>query len=419
MKPGIYRKEALEALQNPEEVLEVIIVNSPKSWAYLAVIYLFVLSILLWSIFGSVTREVKGEGILLPQNGKIIELKSVKQSILKSLPVKAGEYVNKGDTIAELALPVFERKISQQAQLINQLKEEKMQLQPFFDRHNASLDKQLEEEKKRIASLIKNKEKKKEYLTQQIVKYELLLKKGYITEQQFEKIKDELNQTSQELIKAKNERESLNINFVKDYKDIQERFSELSLRITEAQNRLEELNIEYSISSKIIAPVSGTILELRSSEGDYVEEFSQIASMVRGDNVNSLEAIVYIQSDIGKKVQVGQEARISPSTVLREEYGQLKASVKSVSEYPVSEAAIKTVLGNDVLVKEFSSKGAPIAVVLSLLFDPKAISGYKWTTTDGPPYKINQGTRITCFIWTEELRPINLVIPYLKKLLSW
>ena len=45
-------------------------------------------------------------------------------------------------------------------------------------------------------------------------------------------------------------------------------------------------------------------------------------------------------------------------------------------------------------------------------------SGFAWWSGTGPPYKITTGSIVTVDIVVEQVRPISLVIPALRKLLS-
>ncbi|MFP4017473.1 MAG: hypothetical protein ACLFUI_10625, partial [Halanaerobiales bacterium] len=56
-------------------------------------------------------------------------------------------------------------------------------------------------------------------------------------------------------------------------------------------------------------------------------------------------------------------------------------------------------------------QGAPIEVRVELTMDDDYFSGYRWTSPEGPPVKVNSGTLVTSLITTGEQRPIELVIP--------
>jgi HlyD family secretion protein len=46
--------------------------------------------------------------------------------------------------------------------------------------------------------------------------------------------------------------------------------------------------------------------------------------------------------------------------------------------------------------------------------DPKTPSGFRWSSSQGPPVEIFSGTLVSASIVTEEKRPISYVLPILR-----
>jgi HlyD family secretion protein len=89
--------------------------------------------------------------------------------------------------------------------------------------------------------------------------------------------------------------------------------------------------------------------------------------------------------------------------------------VSSVSEFPVTPQGMTAVLHNDQLVKVFSHDGAPYAVAVSLNQDASTASGYRWAVGKGPQVHLTSGTLAQAEITTRSRRPIDLVVPLLRK----
>src|SRR6185295_11086694 len=89
---------------------------------------------------------------------------------------------------------------------------------------------------------------------------------------------------------------------------------------------------------------------------------------------SKLEALIYIPAERGKNVKLGMPVRIEPSTVKREEFGTMVATV-------------------------------------SLEQDPENVSGYRWAVGKGPPVRLTSGTLTRAEITTRRQRPIDLVVP--------
>ena len=65
--------------------------------------------------------------------------------------------------------------------------------------------------------------------------------------------------------------------------------------------------------------------------------------------------------------------------------------VQSISHYPATPEAMLNILRNEGLVKEFSQWGPSIAINAVLFADPETPSGFKWTSREGPPFKMDLG----------------------------
>jgi HlyD family secretion protein len=66
-------------------------------------------------------------------------------------------------------------------------------------------------------------------------------------------------------------------------------------------------------------------------------------------------------------------------------------------------------------VSELSGQDAPYEVHADLIVDPMTTSHYKWTSANGPPLRIQSGTLATANITVATHRPIEMVLPLLRK----
>jgi HlyD family secretion protein len=74
------------------------------------------------------------------------------------------------------------------------------------------------------------------------------------------------------------------------------------------------------------------------------------------------------------------------------------------------------VLHNDTLVNHFSKDGAPYAATVRLLPDSSTVSGYHWAVGKGPAVRLTSGTLTRAEITTRVRRPVELVLPALRRL---
>jgi HlyD family secretion protein len=104
--------------------------------------------------------------------------------------------------------------------------------------------------------------------------------------------------------------------------------------------------------------------------------------------------------------------------VKKEEFGTVLGTVQSVSDLPVSNAAIKAMLHNDGLVQQFTREGSPILVRAHLMKDPSTPSRLAWTSGRGPDFDIEPGTLVSATITVREQAPVTLILPFLKSILG-
>ena len=92
----------------------------------------------------------------------------------------------------------------------------------------------------------------------------------------------------------------------------------------------------------------------------------------------------------------------------------MRGTIKSVGDYPVTPQAVQTRVANQSLAQELLGDSAKIEVGAQLVSDKTTASGYKWSSSSGPPFKIDGGTRITVSVIYERRAPISLVLPIIR-----
>jgi HlyD family secretion protein len=110
------------------------------------------------------------------------------------------------------------------------------------------------------------------------------------------------------------------------------------------------------------------------------------------------------------------QVRVEPGTVKREEFGTMLGTVLTISDFPITPQGMAAVLHNESLVTRFSHDGAPYAATIRLEQDPSTASGYRWAVGKGPPLRLTSGTLTRAEITTRMQRPLDLVVPLVKRL---
>jgi len=165
-----------------------------------------------------------------------------------------------------------------------------------------------------------------------------------------------------------------------------------------------------------VSPHDGRVLELMVDRGDVVSPGSSILSLEIVSE--ELMAVLFVQAASGKKVKPGMRARISPSTVKREEHGYMLGEVTWVAEFPSTSRGMERLLANEDLVSRLLEEGPPIRIDVKLIRDPGNPSGYAWSSITGPEIEISSGTMAEGSVIIREDRPISLLMPRVRKALG-
>jgi HlyD family secretion protein len=176
---------------------------------------------------------------------------------------------------------------------------------------------------------------------------------------------------------------------------------------------MEQLAATLNRNSMLLSPADGRVIEVKGSPGAVLAAGSPVVAVET--EAESLSAIVYVPSALGKNIEPGMEVRITPGTIRREEFGSMIGTVRTISEFPMSPEGMAAILHNEALVKRFSRDGAPYAVVVQLAKDPMTYSGYSWSSGDGPRLRLTTGTLLRAEVTTRKQPPIDLVMPVMRR----
>lgn len=188
----------------------------------------------------------------------------------------------------------------------------------------------------------------------------------------------------------------------------------ISAALMTARARLAELSAQLAMVGSVVSTHDGVVVELLASEGDVVTANQPVLSLEQ--TTRSLEALIYLppQSQ-AERIRPGMTVQLSPSTAPKERYGYLMGKVISVSKYPSTEQGMLNILNNPGLVRQLSSQGAPIAVVVALIDDKDTQSGYRWSSSAASGLSLSSGTLAAASFTIDVRSPISLMIPMLRQ----
>jgi biotin carboxyl carrier protein len=108
---GIFRAEALHAVESADATDAMSTVVRPAAWMVLGAVALVVASAVVWAFTGRINSVVSAEGILL-RGGEVLAIDSPVSGTVRSVSLKVGDTVEVGDEVASIgtsaaAVPVL------------------------------------------------------------------------------------------------------------------------------------------------------------------------------------------------------------------------------------------------------------------------------------------------------------------------
>jgi HlyD family secretion protein len=408
-----FRAVALQRAQSPEQLDHLVRITRPFDWMLILAICIALVAAVTWGVVGRVPTRAEGQGILISGGGRVVEAASTAAGRLATISVSVGDRVAQGQPIAEIvqtdiqqrhaaAVEVFREKERQHADLIEKTKRELAIKGQNLGKLEAAFNQVIKATTQRI-----------EYLTNDVKTLEELMTKGLTTRRTLEERRRDLTDAQQrkedtfnEILKLRTQQSDL-----ETQRERETQTSEFGLN--DARRQMESAASLLTLNTQIISPVEGRVLEIKVSAGAVLAVGAPVVAIE--SEGQKLEALIYIPAERGKNVKVGMPVRIEPSTVKREEFGTMVGTVVTISDFPMTPQGMAAVLHNDNLVTRFSKEGAAYAATVSLEPDPATVSGYRWAVGQGPPVRLTSGTLTRAEITTRRQRPLDLVVPLLKK----
>ncbi len=438
----IFRKVALDRLSSPEELDQRLTVVSPIGWMALVAVGLLILTGLVWGIFGRISDKAVGSGIII-SGGGITGVVHHAAGQVTDVSVRDGDRVAKGQVIArieQIGLVAEINKSKENLAAAKTIDPDKLELSG--DKLNFNVYGQLSEIYKDYLTAQANVNTQKKYYESEKANaenelalaktqydaglrkynnYKILYEQGAVSQ-------DELLEVEQEYMTRIYNTKKYNLNELPlaQLKEAETAFAAqkqrlkdtITVYITDLEKNIQKMQRDLLNNNDVIAGAAGRVLEMQIKKGDMLQAGSVVCTIAEeNEQTDSLEAILYVPVEQGKRIIPGMEVNISPSTVKKEEEGFMLGNVVAVSEYPASSQRIALTLGNPDLVQQLSGNSASLEVRVKMIMDSATVSGYKWSTPEGPAIVIDDGTFCIGEVKVAQKRPISMVIPFIKKLL--
>jgi HlyD family secretion protein len=373
---------------------------------------------LVWAVFGSVPVRTAGLGVLLADRTGNFAVSAVTQGLVLDMFVKPGDHVLAGADIASVEQRLLTAELVHTIEEVERLQANLAKLKAA----NALQLRQNEETTLRQLAAIDGQMAanavRRDRLRQLVDGYEMLRSKGMMSQAEVLARQEQYDQTVLDLANANAKKAETEATLQKRRDDLADLERQKDVEIDTKKGDLEELRVKMTVGSIVKSPIDGVVQEVRVGRGDVANAGDVLATIGPEGRGTATEMVVLLSGERRKRVMVGMDARIVPDGTKKEEYGSMRGKVVSVSETEVSYDHVEQIMQNAQLTKRLIGDNSALLARIDLVASNKTPSGFAWWSGTGPPYKITPGTVANVDIIIEEVRPISLVLPALRKLLS-
>jgi HlyD family secretion protein len=412
---SVFRKVSLDRLASPEQLDQLLPVTDGRGWVVLAAIGTVLAAAVVWGVLGRIPQNVSGTGILV-KSGGVLEVIPVSSGQVTDVAVSVGEMVKEGQVVARMAQPEVAARLQTAKATLADLRTRHEQLVAFGTKELALQSEQLAKQRAAVKQTIASAQKLSRWTSEKIGIQNRLVRRGLLLKQTLLETRQRKQAALERIGEGQSQLAQIEVKELELRNRQAEEVAASKVRIEEAERTEADIGRELQARTQIVTPYTGRILEILTEQGMMVAAGEAILRLdLSGRSVRDLEAVIYVPSFYGKQIQVGMPVLIAPSTVKQEEFGMMLAKVTSVSDFPSTGRGMQRVLKNEKLVSALSGSDAPYEIHADLVADPATVSQYRWSSSKGPPQRIQSGTLALANIAVAYRRPIQLVIPLFRE----
>jgi len=375
---SLLRKSSIEKLSSPEQLDMMMRVTSPMGWIALTAVAVLIVAVVIWSTIFDLSVKVDGRGYMV-RGESVREIQALSPGAVLAIEVRTGQVIEPGTVVARLSLPDLENRLATARLLL------------------ADMESQTQSASATIGSIQANMQAQLGRLQAERRKKEELVRKGLLTSQALASLDQQITNIQSSLLQSQIGR------------------GDRGFSVEGKRLEVKELEAKLANDSAVRSSFAGRVVAIRAGVGQQIGPGDPIVNLEA--EKEPLRIVGFIPIASGKKIQPDQEVRIAPTFVKTEDYGFMLGKVVSVSTLPATPEEIRRVVANDTLARQFIDLN-PFEVVIAPVPAPDTPSGFKWTSSGGPPLEIGSGTDCTVQVVVEKRKPISYVIPTIKQTLG-
>ena len=374
--------------------------------------------VLIWGCFGTLRSEVSGVGMII-RGRHLFVVNSKQQGVIKSHSVRLNDQVKAGTLLMSLDT-------SQQQIQIRSTREQLKASEPLsglsveagrkLEVTNLRLLQQAERAYSSQAPALKRRIAQQEKAYQGV---QSLYKSGIASAGDVASTFDELTNLRSELLQLSQGVE----NSRAAYHQVRQQNAGNAINLVQQNagliSGLQGLNETVNQAQFIRAPISGTVVGFEVTTGDFANPGDPLMTIMPSEG--PLRAILLVGSNQFQRINVGDEVLLSPTATPSVRFGYIRGRVALLAKAPASQGELMKAFGSTVTVQNllgsFNADGAvnlPFMVAVEVEQDSKGQP--IWTLGKQPPWGLTPGSTATARIVSDEVRPISLILPFLRGL---
>ncbi|CAN5779501.1 hypothetical protein BH11PSE3_BH11PSE3_10130 [soil metagenome] len=404
-------------LNSSEQLNDRISVIPPAMRMFAASTTIVIAAALVWAVFGSVPTRVFGTGVVLADMEGNYAVAAVSTGPVLEVLVRPGDNVKAGAAIVTIEQKLLSVRIENAESELKHLQDNLTILKAAHVKQIEHTDETTKRQVTAIDEQVSKYGVLRDRLQELVTGYRKLRDKGMISENQLIAKQEQFDQMDLSLADAAAKKILVQLVAETRRDDLAEMRRVKQVEIDLKSAEVDRLKAERAVGASIVAPISGTIRELRVGRGEVAAAGSVVATMGE-DRDGHFQVVTLLKGDARKRVTVGMEAQVVPDSVKRAEYGSMKGRVLRVSAQDISDEDLDRILHNRQLTKSLFGGQQALLAHIELTATKDNPSGFEWWNGKGPPFEIAAGTVTTVDVVVERVRPITLVLPALRKLLS-
>lgn len=407
----MFRKAALAKLSSPEQLDSLMQVTTPKGWLTLAGLLVLVLGGVAWGLLGRTAERISGAGILLREGG-IFAIESRGTGIVEAVLVNVGDEVRSGQVVVRVSQPELEQELRQNEALLAELRTNSSRSAELIERSRDAELKALAAERGRLSRDTEALANRIAFLEARLKAQSEALDQGLITRDVRQATAQELDAARSTLIAHQAEKAQLDAREAQVRNTADQSGFGLEQAVRRTERQIQQVKRRLEEGTQVLAAYSGKVVSRLVDAGQEVRQGAPVLFVELSSR--PLQAVAFIPLQ-GARVKPGMTVQMSPEGITWEEFGYMLGDVISVTQGPANPDAMNRVLRNPQLVQQFTTAGSVYETRIRLRLDLATPSGFAWTSRQGPPIRFGSGTLLRVQIPVDEKRPIELVIPTLRR----